>query len=71
MRRSWVALAQNSIGGLKAGGGRELHTYLNGKKISGNPAAVEFKAHDEIAPVHGPAGQKAKVPSSYNWQMGE
>ncbi|MEU9125663.1 hypothetical protein AB0C96_38570 [Streptomyces sp. NPDC048506] len=66
-----VALTRNSIGGLKAGGGKEFHAYVNGKEIPGNPAAVEFKAHDEIALVYGPAGQKAKVPSSYNWPKGE
>ncbi|MFI6770712.1 hypothetical protein [Streptomyces sp. NPDC050355] len=66
-----VALTQNSVGGLKAGGGNEFHAYVNGKEIRGNPAAVEFKAHDEIALVYGPAGQKVNVPSSYNWPKGE
>ncbi|MGY5080911.1 hypothetical protein ACWIGX_28100 [Streptomyces nigrescens] len=66
-----VALTQNSIGGLKAGSGKEFHAYVNGKEVSGNPAAVEFRAHDEIALVYGMAGQKVKVPSSYNWPKDE
>ncbi|MFD7446748.1 hypothetical protein [Streptomyces sp. NPDC059909] len=66
-----VALTQDSIGGLKAGGGNEFRAYVNGKAYVGDPAAVEFRSHDEIALVCGPVGQKTDVPSSYNWPEGE
>lgn len=66
-----VALTQDSIGGLKAGGGNDFHAYVNGKEYAGNPAAIEFRAHDEIALVYGPAGQETGVPSSYDWPEGE
>ncbi|GAB2956468.1 hypothetical protein GCM10023080_014630 [Streptomyces pseudoechinosporeus] len=66
-----VALTQDSIGGLKADGGNSFRAYVNGKPYTGNPAAIEFKEHDEIAIVYGPAGQKVEVPSSYDWPEGE
>ncbi|MGP3925136.1 hypothetical protein [Streptomyces sp. 8N616] len=66
-----VALTQDSIGGLKAGDGNSFRAYVNGKPYAGNPAAIEFKAHDEIAIVYGPADQKVDVPSSYDWPEGE
>lgn len=66
-----VALTQNSVGGLKAGNGNEFRAYVNGKQYSGNPAAIEFRAHDEVALVYGPAGQKVNVPSSYKFPQGE
>ncbi|AVH60819.1 MULTISPECIES: hypothetical protein [Streptomyces] len=53
--------------GLKAGGGNEFRAYVNGKEYVGDPAVVEFRAHDEIALVYGPVGQKTDVPSSYDW----
>jgi hypothetical protein len=66
-----VALTQDSIGGLKADSGNSFRTYVNGKPHTGNPAAIEFTEHDEIAIVYGPAGQKVDVPSSYDWPEGE
>ncbi|MET9869732.1 hypothetical protein ABZZ16_26900, partial [Streptomyces sp. NPDC006386] len=66
-----VALTQESIGGLKAEGGTSLRPYINGKPHTGNPAALEFDDHDEIAIVYGPADQKVDVPSSYDWQEDE
>jgi hypothetical protein len=66
-----VALTQDSIGGLKADTGNRFRTYVNGKPYTGNPAAIEFTAHDEIAIVYGPAGQKVNVPGSYDWPEGE
>ncbi|MEU1629002.1 hypothetical protein ABZ746_27545 [Streptomyces sp. NPDC020096] len=66
-----VALSAQQLGGLKAEGGKELHAYVNGKQIKGDPAAIELKAHDEIALVYGPAGAQVKIPSSFNWPAGE
>jgi hypothetical protein len=66
-----VALSADQLGGLKAGGGKELRAYVNGKQIKGDPAAIVLRAHDEIALVYGPAAQQVKVPKSFNWPAGE
>ncbi|MHB9863618.1 hypothetical protein [Streptomyces sp. YIM S03343] len=66
-----VALTAHNIGGLKAGNGKELHVYVNGKDYSGNPGAIKLGSHQEIAIVYGSAGQKTTVPGSYNFPSGE
>jgi hypothetical protein len=66
-----VALTKDSIGGLKAGNGDELHVYVDGKEQSGNPGAIKLAAHQEIAVVYGKASDKVTVPSSYKFPSGE
>jgi hypothetical protein len=66
-----VALTKDSIGGLKAGNGNELHVYVNGTEQSGNPGAIKLAAHREIAVVYGKASDKVTVPSSYEFPSGE
>ncbi len=66
-----VALTKDSIGGLKTADGNEFRAYVNGKEYPGNPAAIEFRQHDQIALVYGPKDQKVEVPSSYDWPEGE
>ena len=65
-----VALTADSIGGLKAEGGKQLVAYVNGKRYSGNPAGIIFQAHQEIALVYGTAAQQADPPSGYEWPEG-
>jgi hypothetical protein len=65
-----VPISKDSLGPLKAGGGKDLRVYVNGKAYAGDPAALKLGAHDEIAVVYGPAGAKVKVPTSYNWPQG-
>jgi hypothetical protein len=65
-----VTLSANQIGGLKAGGGKTLQAYVNGKPQSGDPAALTLHAHDQIALVYGAPGSVAKVPGSYKWTNG-
>jgi hypothetical protein len=65
-----VTLSADQLGGLRAGNGNELRAYVNGKQVTGNPAAIMFTAHDEIALVYGPADQHVTVPGSYVWQQG-
>src|SRR5207245_1137397 len=62
-----VALGEHQIGGLKAGGGKDLRAYVNGKQVKGDPAAIKLDAHDEIALVYGPAGAQVKIPNAYSW----
>jgi hypothetical protein len=66
-----VALSAQRIGGLKTGDGKTLTAYVNGKKVSGNPEAIELTAHREIALVYGDKGTSVKVPSSYDFPSGE
>lgn len=68
MFRAWgVRLDQNDIGGLRLDGDNQLRTYVNGKRVSGNPAAIELKNRQETAVVYGPPDSKVKIPSSYDW----
>lgn len=65
-----VPISKGALGPLKTGGGKELHVYVNGKEQSGDPAALKLGAHEEIAVVYGAAGDKVRVPASYNWPQG-
>lgn len=65
-----VPLSKDGIGTYKAGGGKELHVYVNGKEQTGDPASIKLAAHEEIAVVYGAAGDKVQVPSTYAWSGG-
>lgn len=66
-----VRLSAAGIGGLKAGGKNTLSAYVDGKKQTGDPAAIELTPHREIALVYGPAGAHVDVPASYKFPGGE
>jgi hypothetical protein len=66
-----VSLSANQIGGLTVGNGNVLQAYVNGKLVTGDPAAIIMNAHDEIAIVYGTAAQQANPPSSYAFPAGE
>jgi hypothetical protein len=59
-----VYLDAHSIGGYSG-----MTWYLDGKKQTGNPAALVFKPHQEIAFVVGTP--PAKIPASYKFSPGE
>lgn len=65
-----VSLSDSQIGGLHAGDGKVLAAYVNGKPVTGNPAAIVLHAHDEIAIVYGTPAQQASPPSSYAFPAG-
>ncbi len=65
-----VALSAEHIGGLTVGPGNTLRAYVNGTQVNGDPAAITFHGHDEIALVYGPPTQNVPVPGSYNWTQG-
>lgn len=65
-----VSVSANHLGGLKTGGGKQLHAYVNGKLHRGNPAAIVFHAHDEIALIYGTAAQQQNPPSKYAFPSG-
>ncbi|MEV4757034.1 hypothetical protein AB0J86_18245 [Micromonospora sp. NPDC049559] len=66
-----VTLTADQIGGLKAGDGKVLQAYVNGKPYAGDPAGIVLHAHDEVAIVYGTPAQQANPPSSYAFPDGE
>lgn len=65
-----LRLDATDLGDLKAGGGRTLTAYVDGRRQGGDPAAIELTRHREIALVYGPANARPKVPSSYAFPAG-
>ncbi|MCO5971145.1 hypothetical protein [Actinoallomurus soli] len=66
-----VPLSATGLGALKAGGTRTLTAYVDGKRQTGDPAAIELAPHREIALVYGPAHASIRVPSHYDFPVGE
>ena len=62
-----VGLSADNIGALRADGGKELRVFVNGSLRSGNPAAIMFTAHDEIALLYGTPQPGESVPSRYDF----
>lgn len=65
-----VSTAADHLGGLKPTGAEQLRAYVNGKPVTGDPAAIVMHAHDEIALVYGTAAQQRHVPASYKFAAG-
>ena len=65
-----VSLGADHIGGLKAGGDKQFHAYVNGSERAGSPADIVLHAHDEIALVYGTSAQQANPPSKYSFPSG-
>lgn len=65
-----VRLTQNQLGGLEADNGNTLAVYVDGEKVSGNPALLKLAEHQEIAVVYGPADQDVDIPDSYDFPPG-
>jgi hypothetical protein len=67
-----VPLSRDELGGLKAGGGKELRAWVNGKPFRGDPGEIELAEHQELVIAYGTAAQMPKpVPSRYAFQAGE
>ncbi|MFF2147105.1 hypothetical protein [Kitasatospora sp. NPDC058190] len=67
-----VSASADHLGGLRTDATHTLTAYVDGKAVSGDPAAIQLHAHDEIALVYGTAAENASVtvPGSYNWPAG-
>jgi len=61
-----VRLSQTCIGGYCADGSNEMRVYVNGTQVTGDPSAVVFSEHQEIAVIYGGPGAFNSVPSTYN-----
>lgn len=65
-----VPLSAGRVADLRAGGGKSLRVYVDGRQVGGDPGAIVVKDHQEIAVVFGAAGVPAHVPSSYPFPPG-
>ena len=66
-----VKLTPTCIGRYCAGGGKELRVWVDGKRLTTNPALVPLEEHTEVAIAYGtPAQMPKKVPSSYAFPAG-
>lgn len=64
--KQWQVPLSSSCVGTHCGG---VTTYVNGKSVSGDPAAIVLKAHDQISVVVGT--KPSKIPSSYPFPKGD
>jgi hypothetical protein len=67
-----VPLSATQLGGLKAGAGKQLHAWVNGKPVKGDPGDINLASHQEIVIAYGTPAQMPKpVPSTYGFPSGE
>jgi hypothetical protein len=66
-----VSLTPDHIGGLRAGDGKVVRVFVNGKPQTGNPAAIMLGAHDEIAVLYGTPRPGETIPSTYQFPEGD
>jgi hypothetical protein len=67
-----VPLSAQQIGGLRAGSGRMLRAWVNGRPVSGDPAATKLAAHQEIVLAYGtPAQMPKSPPARFDFAPGE
>ena len=60
-----VRLDADDLGGLHADGAKQLHAYVDGQEVEGDPARIQLANHQEIALVYGTP--PAQVPSTYDF----
>lgn len=66
-----VSLSPDNVGGLQTSDGKALRVFVNGKPQGGNPAAITFGAHDEVAMVYGIPEPGETIPSKHDFPEGE
>jgi hypothetical protein len=66
-----VSLSPDNVGAMRTSDGTTLRVFVNGTPQSGNPAAVRFNAHDEIAVVYGTPRSGENIPTKYDFPEGE
>jgi hypothetical protein len=66
-----VSLSADNIGALRAADGKSLRVYVNGTLKTGNPAAITFAPHDEIAVVYGIEQAGESLPAKYDFPAGD
>jgi hypothetical protein len=63
-------LTRQQVGPVTVQPGQQVRVYRNGQLVSGDPASVVFKAHDEDVVWVGPSSEQSQVPSSYSFPNG-
>jgi hypothetical protein len=63
-------ISATGIGDVAVSGSEELRVYRNGELVTGNPADLKFKPHDEIYVWIGPSSEKPTVPAKYDFPNG-
>jgi hypothetical protein len=63
-------LTSQQVGPKTISSGEVLRVYRNGKPVAGDPAALKFQAHEEIAVWVGPSNATPHVPTSYRFPAG-
>lgn len=58
-------LSSNRVATIKAGGGQQLRTWVNGKRYYGDPSGIRLRSHDVIVIQVGPPYQVP--PPTYTW----
>src|SRR6478735_2447013 len=66
-----VSLSADNIGGLRATDGNSVRVFVNGAPRSGNPAAIMFNQHDEIALLYGTPKPGETIPPTYVFPPGD
>lgn len=67
-----VPLSSSQVGGLKAGAGKQLRAWVDGKEFSGDPSTIELASHQEIVVAYGTPAQTPKpVPASFAFPPGD
>ncbi|MEW9554142.1 hypothetical protein [Nonomuraea sp. NPDC050783] len=70
--RQWgVTLSADRIGALRAGGGKVLAAEVDGKPVSGDPAAVVIRSHQQISLVYGTPDPSFRPPASFTFKSDE
>jgi hypothetical protein len=65
-----VALATGKIGSYSAASGDTVTTFVDGKPVSGDPAAIALANHEDIDIVVTTSGEKATAPAAFTWPSG-
>jgi hypothetical protein len=66
-----VRFTQSCIGGYCAGDGKTLQVFVDGHRVTGDPAQVELQPHQEIVVAYGTDAElPSPVPSSYTFPLG-
>ncbi|WP_426518394.1 hypothetical protein ACPPVQ_02750 [Diaminobutyricibacter sp. McL0618] len=65
-----VALAAGKIGSYSAASGDTVTTFVDGKPVTGDPAAITLANHEDIDIVVTKAGETATAPAAFTWPAG-
>lgn len=67
-----VRLANRCVGGYCASGDKRLHAYVNGREVTGDPAAIKLEPHQQIVLSYGTDAMVQKnIPRSFPFAEGE